>query len=223
MNFLKKYLKRFFIGFFCVLTLALSYFIGYKTAFQFRNKEVSISYRSSSGVHSRGLATNEGMKEVATVSSAVYMNPQSLFDRAQFTKTEGRLEVLIGNIISVDQKGNKTFVCQVFPKVTLYFEAVGIFIKGTQISMDVKGDCIDDEEHQWIGPFVIPFQDILKASIMTKHFYTTQGEIHFNNVSLQWPKSWILKEVLFESANDQYRVSAPIPQTEEEDFFLIEF
>ena len=223
MNFLKKYLKRIFVGFFCVLTLALSYFIGYKTAFQFWNKEVSISYRSSSGTHSRGLATNEGMREVATVSSAVYMNPQSLFDRAQFTKKEDQLEILIGNIISVDKKGNKNFVCQVFPKVTLHFEALGVFMRGGQVSMDVTGDCIDDEERQWIGPFVIPFQDILSASILTKRFHTAQGETRFDNVSLRWPKTWILKAVLFESANDQYRVQAQIPQTEEEDFFSIEF
>ena len=220
---MKKYLKRIFIGFFCVLTLVLSYFIGYRTAFQFWNKEVSISYRPSSGTHSRGLATNEGMREVATVSSAVYMNPQSLFDRAQFTKKEDQLEVLIGSIISVDKKGNKNFVCQVFPKVTLYFKAFGVFMRGAQVSMDVTGDCIEDEEQQWIGPFVIPFQNILKASIMIKSFHTAHGEIRFDNVSLQWPKAWILTGVLFESANDQYEVQATVPQTEEEEFFLIEF
>ena len=223
MSYLKNYLKRIFIGIFCILSLAAFYFIGYKTAFQAQNKDISISYWSSSSTGSRGLATNKGMREVATVPSAVYLNPQSLFDRAQFTKKEGQLEVLIGNIISVDKKGNKNFVCQVFSKVTLYFEAFGVFMRGDQISMDVTGGCIDDEEHQWIGPFIIPFQEILNSSILNKHFYTNQGEVHFDNVSLQWPRSWILKGVLFESADGQYRVRAQIPQTEEEDFFSVEF
>ena len=220
---MKKYLKRIFIGICCILSLTVFYFIGYKTAFRAWNKDISISYRSSSSTSSRGLATNKGVREVVQVPSAVYLNPQSLFERAQFSRKDNQLEVLIGNIISVDNKGNKNFVCQVFSKVTLHFEALGIFMKGERVSMDVTGDCVDDEEHQWIGPFIIPFQEILSSSFMNQSFHTSHGEIRFDNVSLQWPKSWILKGVLFESADGQYRVPARIPQTEEEDFFSIEF
>ncbi len=217
----KSYFRKSLLALTFGLSLLVSYILGYQIAFRSWNKEISISYRTSQS-SSRGLATNQGERKVATVSRDVYMNHQSLFTRSKSTYDNNKIQFSIGNIILVDQNGNKNFACQMFPQVDLYFEADGIFMRGERVSMKLMADCVGDPNHQFIGPFVIPAQKILNSSIVKQVFKTKEGEVHFNNVSLKWPKAWILKEVFFKSSYNQHRVRAQVPQAGE-DFFSIEF
>lgn len=219
--FLKKHLKTTGAVLFFGLALTLVYIFGYKTAFHSWNEKISISYISHKK-NSRGPAANQGEREVATVSNIIYTNPQSLFDRAYAASSQEQITFFIGNIIVADKKGNKNFVCQTFPKIKLFFEAEGVFIKGEPISMAVLADCQSSGRHQFIGPFHIPSKQILQSPITQDIFSTPAGDIHFQNAAIQWPQTWILRTVIFESDSDQYRISAQIPETED-DFFSIEF
>ena len=227
--------------------ICLSFGFGYKLSYSSWDEKVSISRHKS--LYSRGLASVEGATKIETVSNS-FLDSQNLFDQARHFSKDGKIIFYVGNLISKDLKGNKNFVCDVYSQVHFYFEADGIFQRGEPVTMTIHSSCKTDENNHSIGPFFIPVQEILKSSVsqknfptreeevdtvnsdhsehihpkIQKHFSITDGDIFFNNIAISWPRSWILMEVTFQSASqDQYRVEARIPQTEDETFFTIDF
>ena len=128
-----------------------------------------------------------------------------------------------GNLLYTDEKGNTSFVCNSFSQVQFVFSAFGIAIRGEQVIMKLTANCKSNEDPQYIGPFTLPAKKILESSIVKSKFNEGDSEIEFENVSLFWPKSWVLIRADFkkEGIND-FSVIAEQPETEE-DIFVIEF
>lgn len=198
-----------------------AYLIGYQMAYRSGDQKVAISVHA--GNPSRGLATNQGKRDIATVSSPEYSNLQNVFQKAQIITRGDTLQFVLGNIISQDEKGNKAFICQSFSEVDFLFEAEGLFIEGEKVIMQMTANCMEHSDHKWLGLFSIPSQEILNAPITRTQFESDTYKIKFSNVSLAWPKSWILREVYFKNSNTPpLRVIADLPQTEEDHFFSIQ-
>ena len=128
-----------------------------------------------------------------------------------------------GNLLYTDEKGNTSFVCNSFSQVQFVFSAFGIAIRGEQVIMKLTTNCTANEDPQYIGPFTLPAKKILESSIVKSKFNEGNSEIEFENVSLFWPKSWVLIRADFkkDGIND-FSVIAEQPETEE-DIFVIEF
>lgn len=222
----KKYSKRIVRltrGICGLLTVCFSFGFGYVFSSSSWSEEISIARNKT--LNLRGLASKEGNFEITTVSNS-FLNPQTLFDQAYQVSESDHVLFSVGNIISKDLKGNKNFVCDAYSQVQFYFEADGIFQRGRPLSMKLYSSCEMDQENGFIGPFLIPTREILNSPLSKKKFSSSDGnvEIFFDNVNLARPRTWILREVIFQSNSlDQYRVEAQIPETEEESFFTIEF
>ena len=93
---------------------------------------------------------------------------------------------------------------------------------GEKVIMKVNADCTAHEDHQYIGPFFIPVKKILESSIAKEKFKEDTGEIEFENISLSWPRSWVLIRADFKKEGVQsFSVILKQPETED-DIFLIE-
>lgn len=204
------------------LGFILLFFFCYKLAFNTSNRYVSVSV-APKGL-SRSLATNRGEKEVVSISYSEFSEPQTVFNKAKVipAKSSEEMEFLIGNILFTDSKGNKNFVCQNFSEAHLIFEADGIFIEGEKVIMKLVSTCDTYKEHKFIGPFSIPSQLILQSAISQEYFEHKGDEIYFSNVSLQWPRDWILMEINFKNpdSNESLRVIKKFSKKENQ-FFTI--
>ncbi|MDE0151363.1 MAG: hypothetical protein OXK80_02545 [Bdellovibrionales bacterium] len=221
--FNRKIYKPLLVIFGFVLFSIASYVIGYQVGFKSWGKQISISLDPALSV--RGLASTESAaRSIATVSNEEYTNPQNLFDKAQILENTQSDSILfvIGNLLHTDEQGNTSFVCKNFSQVQLWFEALGLAIKGEKVIMTINTDCTENKDHQYIGPFSIPAKKILESSIVESTFSENNSEIQFENVSLSWPKSWVLIKADFKKAGtSDFSVVTETPETED-DIFVIE-
>ena len=221
-NGFKKWIQKYFLYMTGSFLLVASYYIGYQITYYSKEQKVAISVHASHPA--RGLASNQGKREIIRISNPEYSHSQNIFHKAQIMENEDVIQFVLGNMIFQDEKGNKSFVCQSFSEVDFLFEAEGLFIHGEPITMHITARCKSHSDRQWIGPFLIPAQEILDTPITQTTFESHQQTINFHNVSLFWPQTWILREVQFKNNNiPPLRVIADIPKTEDESFFTIQF
>ena len=218
-NFYKKASLIAVIGAGC----AALFIFCYRMAFSASNERVTISV-SPIG-QARSLATNQGEKSIVSISYEQFSNPQNIFHKAKTLEEEpsGHKKFLIGNIFFTDPKGNKDFICDTFPSVQLVFEAEGLAVEGERVLMNLISACRTSTEHEYIGPFTIPSQQILQSPIDKDYFEYQDGEISFANIFLKWPRNWVLMEAHFKqvNSNKMFKVIKDFPKTDEPDFFII--
>lgn len=221
--FNKKNYKPLLITLGFVLFSIGSYIVGYQVGFKSWDKQISISLDPALSV--RGLASAESAdRNIATVSRTEYADPQNLFNKAQVLEHNQSDNILfvVGNLLHTNETGNTSFVCKNFSQVQFWFEALGIAMDGEKVIMKLNADCTAHEDHQYIGPFSIPAKTILESSIDKNSFSENNSDIHFENVSLSWPQSWVLIKADFKKAGaSDFSVVTKTPETED-DLFIIE-
>ena len=208
---------------FLVLCSAVVYVAGYQVGFRSWDQKVSV--RVHSNVSARNLAsTKEDLdRQVASVDHQIYSDTQNVFKNSKVVSSAGdQLEFLVGNVLHNDSQGNQQFVCDSFSTVRLIFEAFHVAMAGEKVLMQLVAPCKKHSDFQFIGPFSLPRKKIRSAPISSTDFETKNGRVHFQNVSISWPKSWIFvrAEFLDSSKSAPYFIHTAPPQSEE-DVFLI--
>lgn len=143
--------------------------------------------------------------------------------KAGIQHTEDSVSFVTGNLLYTDEKGNTSFVCNTFSQVQFLFSAFGIAMSGEKVIMKITTNCTANEDSQYIGPFTIPAKKILESPIVENKFSEGDTTFEFENISLSWPRSWILIRANFKKDGmDDFSVISKQPETED-DLFIIEF
>ena len=217
-------LRRIRINGFLLLCVAVTYVVGYQIGFRSWSQQVSVLINPKAS-SARGLASTDTERErqIASVNYSIYSDVQNIFKNAQIVSSGDVIQFFVGNVLYNDQQGNQQFICDSFSKVRLVFEAYRVSMEGEKVLMQVVAPCKKYSDFKFIGPFNIPRKAIRKAPISLTDFEEEDETIHFHNVSISWPKSWIFVRAEFLGSLvglDLYRIQIKPPQSEEEVFLI---
>ncbi len=216
--------RKFKNGGFLVLCAVMAYVVGYQVGFRSWSQKVSVLVDPKTSV--RGLASTGGESErqIASIDYDIYSNVQNIFKNAQVISSGNIIQFVVGNVLYNDPQGNQQFICDVFSKIRLIFEAYRISMEGEKVIMQMISPCNKHSDFKFIGPFNLPKRAIQNSPISLTDFESGGGSVHFHNVSISWPKRWILMRAEFlESSKIEPHVIHIEPPKSEEDVFLIEF
>ena len=97
--------------------------------------------------------------------------------------------------------GFSSAVCRTYSHIELQFEAEGMVVAGVRPEMTIKAPCEAGQDPAEIASILIPFDKILAEKPRNAEF-TFDGfkpKFEFKNSSDEWPRTWILRSVQFNS------------------------
>jgi len=183
------------ILFLCILfsIFALGLFFGLNSW----NKKLYVQWHPS---QERRIAVADSSAEILNLSYNQLSQKASLalFSQNKVTKENGLRAFYLGNFLVQNPVLKKhRFICQIFPLVEFTFSAVGINLSGEEGLMVIQSPC-NMEDENLIGPFWIPYQEILANP--SQNFFELPEQktsIRFYNTSPSLVQSWLLINVQF--------------------------
>lgn len=136
---------------------------------------------------------------------------EELIKNAEVVSTREGVGLELGAFLTKNDQGVFVTTCEVFSKVELTFHADGMAVSGDAPRMIVEGPCEPGEDQQTLA--VLPINKRAIQNIPTKELeliYEERGvSIRFENVSDDWPGTWILQNVKLTGMNDKILSVAP--------------
>lgn len=216
---MKKTLKKLFIPLSLVtLVFVLGLFFGLGSW----NKNLYVQWNP---FQERGLAGVGSSPKILNLSSRhlTQRADQALFSQSEVVKKERLMAFYLGNLLISDSNLNEhQFICEVFSEVEFSFSAIGTNINGESL-MVIQSPC-NMEKEDMIGPFWLPYKDILeKPSERSFELPEQETYIGFYNASTVLTSSWLLTNVKFfnESGEESENEGESENQTKNE--FLVHF
>ncbi len=135
---------------------------------------------------------------------------QRLLAGVELQKENGDQGISFGHFVFVDASGQKKFACQEFNKINLTFVADGMATSGEAAEMVVQGNCEFSSDATRINPLWIPVAKILNEKVADGEYnyqQTSNVSVKFDNVSDEWPKTWLLKSIELKKENSAETMS----------------
>ena len=168
----------------------------------------------------RGVAGADSSPEILNLSSEqlTQQADQTLFSQGQAAIEGDMMFFYLGNLLISNSESNKhQFVCEFFSKAEFSFSAVGLSLSGEKGLMVIQSPC-NMEEETLIGPFWIPYKEILnKPAKRSFELPEKETYIRFYNASTALTSSWLLTSVRF------FNESQMEEEDQTEDEFLVRF
>lgn len=207
-NHLKKFKKSVFYAGLCCGLFALGLMFGLNSW----NKNLYVQWSPST---SRGLAGVNDESQILNLSSEQLSGDirETLFFNSQTGYEEDMLFFYLGNFLTyTSEEEEYRFICQAFPLVEFSFSALGLSLSGDAGLMVIQAPC-NMEDEEFIGPFWIPYKEIL-AHAEAREFELPEQEtfIRFYNASPILTPQWVLQTVRFfydEGDDNELVVSHP--------------
>ncbi|MBC7464543.1 MAG: hypothetical protein H7256_01000 [Bdellovibrio sp.] len=135
---------------------------------------------------------NGKLFQISTLSSSQIRN--------QLTHTI-KIQPTLGGQKTVRLEGFSSALCKTYPTVELQFVADGVAVAGEFPHMNIKAPCEAGQDPSEMASIVLPISRILseKPRNAEFHFDGFTSKIEFTHASDTWPRTWILKTVLFKS------------------------
>ena len=184
------------------------------------NKNLYVQWSPSS---KRGLAGLDEESQILNLSSEQLSGDirETLFFNSETGFEEDLLFFYLGNFL-YSEKQERRFICQVFPLVEFSFSALGLILSGDEGLMVIQAPCkMEDEE--FIGPFLIPYKEILTHT-EEREFELPEQEtfIRFYNASPALTPQWVLQSVrFFYDDGDDNELVISRPTGEDQSYFAI--
>lgn len=101
-------------------------------------------------------------------------------------------------------------VCRQYPKVQIEFTAEGISVAGEPPVMTIDADCLPAQDPVEMASIEIPVDKILKqkAKDASYKFDGLTSTFTFSGTGDEWPRTWILRSVIFKNQNGNTKIIA---------------
>jgi len=185
--------------FFTVLGIALFFLCGILVSWQSRQ----FPDANSVTIVSRPSRDPAAIKKVYDFShlegSALnYAAKQRLLDGVKLVQDKKDIGVELGHFVIRGEGDQKAFACQRYSRIVLAFEGDGVAVGGELPKMEVEGACEISADINSIAAVWIPVSRIIGEPVADGEFDFRDGhpaKLKFQNVSDQWPKTWMLRSV----------------------------
>ena len=101
-------------------------------------------------------------------------------------------------------------VCRQYPKVQIQFSGDGISVAGEPPVMTIDADCVPAQDPVEMASIEIPVAKILmqKPTNASFKFDGLTSTFTFSGSGDEWPKTWILRSVIFSNQNGHSKIVA---------------
>ncbi|AZZ35386.1 hypothetical protein CIK05_00725 [Bdellovibrio sp. qaytius] len=101
-------------------------------------------------------------------------------------------------------------VCRQYPKVQIQFAADGVSVAGESPIMTIEADCLPAQDPVEMASIEIPVERILKQKPTNASFKFDgiTSTFTFSGSGDEWPKTWILRSVIFKNQNGNTKIVA---------------
>ena len=101
-------------------------------------------------------------------------------------------------------------VCRQYPKVQIQFSADGISVAGEPPVMTIEADCVPAQDPVEMASIEIPVEKILKQkpANASYKFDGLTSTFTFSGSGDEWPRTWILRSVIFKNQNGNTKIVA---------------
>jgi len=117
-------------------------------------------------------------------------------------------------------------VCRQYPKVQIQFAADGISVAGEAPTMTIEADCLPAQDPVEMASIEIPVERILKQkpANASYKFDGLTSTFTFTSSGDEWPRTWILRSVIFKNQNGNSKIVAfEKTVTENKNLTVLEF
>ncbi len=99
-------------------------------------------------------------------------------------------------------------VCKQYQNLQILFIAEGMSVAGEPTTMTIDSPCLPAQDPAELASIQIPVTKILsqKPTNATFNFDGSNAKFIFSNASDAWPKTWILRSVVFKNNNGDSKV-----------------
>lgn len=101
-------------------------------------------------------------------------------------------------------------VCRQYPKVQIQFSGEGISVAGEPPVMTIDAECLPAQDPVEMASIEIPVEKILqqKPANASFKFDGLTSTFTFSGSGDEWPKTWILRSVIFKNQNGNTKIVA---------------
>lgn len=105
-------------------------------------------------------------------------------------------------------KNLSSHVCKQYKEVQIQFFADGVSVAGQPPEMTVVADCLPAQDPAEMASIEIPIEKIIKQKPgnFELNFDSLHSRFIFKGAADEWPKTWILKAVIFKSEKGSDKV-----------------
>lgn len=101
-------------------------------------------------------------------------------------------------------------VCRQYPKVQIQFTADGISVAGDPPMMTIDAECLPAQDPIEMASIEVPVEKILKQKPVNASykFDGLTSTFTFSGSGDEWPRTWILRSVIFKNQNGNSKIVA---------------
>jgi hypothetical protein len=114
---------------------------------------------------------------------------ERLIAGAKASSDSGNIGIDLGNFV-ISEGSEKIFACKKYSVVVIEFVGDGQAINSELPKMEVQGECVVNNDINYISGPKIPVQELLGTPVAEGDFTFGKVKLKFTNVSDQWPKTW---------------------------------
>ncbi len=211
-------------------SLALSFLCfsaGYSISKNSWNGEVFIYLDSiSSSINSRNIASVAKEMNIPSTSTRIKGTTlkkdrqKALVSSSRVENLQDVIQLYLGHLLINTREGVPILACQKYQTVDLTFIAPEVSSHGHVPKMILTANCKFNPHQQplHIGPFTIPKKTIINSPVDRILFTDQDTTLLFSDISIQWPKKWILSQVRFANNKTDKDFVVAFSSNREEDF-----
>lgn len=188
------FVKGFFIGFSSTAAVLAGIVLAKKLADSHRGRQPAAIDRAS--------IFDVSYLEGGALKSA---SARQLLQSAQVVAKKDEVGIVLGHFVTKTESGDKKFLCDVYDRIFLKFEAEGIAVSGERPSLEVMAPCSVSDNLNRMKPILFPITEIQQQP-------AADGELSFgqyadyiyrvSNVVGSWPSTWVLTEIRMSRKED---------------------